>query len=107
MYSSMLFMLMWFIILAEQLASHEVLKELDGVKEWFLVGLYLGIPPEEMEKSTMRKDIIYKWFEMGKESCTWQKLIVALVGANELEIARKIASNYGKLSIYSVYDLCV
>ena len=66
--------------------------------EWFRFGLYLGIPLEEMENSTissMKKDIIHKWLEIGQASCTWQKLIEALVSANEEQIANRIAAKYG------------
>ena len=66
--------------------------------EWFFIGLFLGISSEEMLKSTtssMRKDIIHKWLEMGQESCSWQKLVEALVGAKQSEIAGKIAAKYG------------
>ena len=73
--------------------------------KWLRFGLCLGISPEEMEistKSSIRKDIIHKWLEMGREFCSWQKLIDALVGANEVGIAKKIAAKYGKISVKSI-----
>ena len=73
--------------------------------KWLRFGLYLGISLEEMEKSTkssIRKDIIHRWLEMGREFCSWQKLIDALVGANEVEIAKKIAAKYGKISVQCI-----
>ena len=63
--------------LAEQLTAQEVLKELDGVTEWRFFGLCLGIPLDELQKSTERKDIVHKWLEMGQAS--WQKLVNALI----------------------------
>ena len=66
--------------------------------KWLRFGLYLGISPEEMENSTkcsIKKDIIHKWLEMGQASCTWQKLIEALVSANEEQIANRISAKYG------------
>ena len=63
--------------------------------EWFFIGLFLGIPSEEMLKCTTRKDIIHKWLEMGQESCSWQKLVEALVGAKQSEIAGNIAAKCG------------
>ena len=56
----------------------------------------------------MRKDIIQKWLEIGQELCTWQKLIDALVGAKEMEIAKRIGNAYGNYqSTVYVYDLFV
>ena len=80
--------------LAEQLTAQEVLKELDGVTEWRFFGLCLGIPLDELQKSTERKDIVQKWLEMGQAS--WQKLVNALVGAVQTAVAIKIASKFGK-----------
>ena len=83
--------------LAEQLTAQEVLKELDGVTEWRYFGLCLGIPPTELRnitESSMRKDIVHKWLEMGQAS--WQKLVNALVGAVQTAVAIKIASKFGK-----------
>ena len=80
--------------LAEQLTGQEVLKELDGVTEWRFFGLCLGIPLDELQKSTERKDIVHKWLEMGQAS--WQKLVNGLVGAVQMAVAIKIASKFGK-----------
>ena len=83
--------------LAEHLTAQEVLKELDGVTEWRFFGLCLGIPPDELQKrteSSMKKDIVHKWLEMGQAS--WQKLVNALVGAVQTAVAIKIASKFGK-----------
>ena len=78
------------------MTADEALKELDGVTELFLFGLYLGVPQNDMKamKSSM---VIHKWLEMGKASCTWQKLVDALVGIKQCDIAHKIAAKYGNI----------
>ena len=84
--------------LAVELTADEVLKELDGVAEWFLFGIYLRVPLSEMKKSKCsKKDIIHTWLQMDQALRTWQKIVDALVGAEQTEIAHRIAAKYGNL----------
>ena len=89
-----------FLSLAVQLTASEVLKEVEGVTEWFYIAQCLGISladsVQESKESTQGMDacVIHKWLEMGKE-CTWQRLVDVLVSAMQYEIAGRIATKYG------------
>ena len=76
------------------------MKELDGVIELLVFGLYLGIPLNDLVKGTKSSMAIHKWLEMGKGSCTWQKLVDALVGTKQSDLAHKIAAKYGNILKY-------
>ena len=90
----------------------EVLSELDGMVDWFLLGAYLGVPvgklmevEEDYSKSSRRRaQVIHLW--MKREEPSWQKLVTALVGAGESERAINLADKYGKLGACSCPKCC-
>ena len=93
----------------------EVLSELDGMVDWFLLGTYLGVPASNLEeveedhsKSTRRRaQVIRLW--MKTEEPSWQKLVTALVGAGERKRAIKLADKYGNggLKYVSMFINCL
>ena len=92
-------------VLAVQVEFHELVRELDDVVEWFLLGIYLGVPEknlkeieEDYSKSSRRKaEVLYKWSKLCQTS--WQSVVDALVGIAEIGVARKVAKKFGMLSI--------
>ena len=92
----------WLLLIGDiKVEVREVAKELDGVTEWLLLGLYLGLPCSRLKEieadypmtRSRRTEVIYTW--MKRERPSWQKVVDALVGVGEGERARNLASKYG------------
>ena len=90
----------------------EILSELDGMVDWFLLGVYLGVPVGKLKDveeaytkpSRRRAEMIIVWSK--QEEPSWQKLVTALVGAGESERAINLADKYGKLGACSCPKCC-
>ena len=90
----------------------EILSELDGMVDWFLLGVYLGVPVGKLmeveeaypKPSRRRAEMIIVWSK--QEEPSWQKLVTALVGAGESERAISLADKYGKLGACSCPKCC-
>ena len=83
------------------MSYQDVLSELDGMVDWFILGVYLGVPVGKLKDveesyrmpSRRRAEMVLLWSK--EEEPTWQRLVNSLVGAGERERARNLASKYG------------
>jgi len=81
----------------------DLVGALKKVKAWYPLGLYLGIPKEELKKMKSKhitaeqraSRILMAWME--KEVASWTTLVQALNEVGATDLAYKIASKYCKI----------
>lgn len=81
----------------------DLVGALKKVKAWYPLGLYLGIPKEELKKMKSKhitaeqraSRILMAWME--KEVTSWTTLVQALNEVGATDLAYKIASKYCKI----------
>lgn len=81
----------------------DLIRALKKVKAWYPLGLYLGIPKEELKKMKSKvitaeqraRRILMAWME--KEVASWTTLVQALNEVGATDLAYKIASKYCKI----------
>ena len=82
----------------------ELLFELDEVTNWFELGIYLGVPPSQLQEIHQEFDDIQEckiemllaWRQQGIP--TWNSLVSALTSIGMQSLATKIASKYSELN---------
>ena len=82
-------------------------QELQEVSDWFGLGLYLDIPPDELHtikyEPTLRRiqdfrtEMFSAWMKKLPEP-SWSRVVKALMEIGREKLARKIALKYGKNS---------
>ena len=85
---------------------NEVVKKLTDVDQWFSLGIQLSVPITDLKKIDVdytgsdrkRAEMLFKWQRLGK-GVSWQSLIRALNGIEEIGLARTLASQLGKQSV--------
>ena len=85
---------------------NEVVKKLTDVDQWFSLGIQLSVPIADLKKIDInysdldrkKAEMLFKWQRLGK-GVSWQSLIRALIGIEEIGLARTLASQLGKQSV--------
>ena len=85
---------------------NEVVKKLTDVNQWFSLGIQLSVPIADLKKIDInysdldrkKAEMLFKWQRLGK-GVSWQSLIRALNGIEEIGLARTLASQLGKQSV--------
>ena len=91
---------------------NEVVKKLTDVDQWFSLGIQLSVPIADLKKIDVdytgsdrkRAEMLFKWQRLGK-GVSWQSLIRALIGIEEIGLARTLASQLGKQSHCIIINL--
>ena len=86
----------------------EMMSQLEEVADWYLLGLFLKVPPHRLREieqdvpprigSTERRlaEVLLVWMDMiNPEEVTWSTLVAALANMGMKGCARRIASEYG------------
>jgi len=77
------------------------------VTDWISFGVYLGlslptlkqIQKEQQKIERCQREMLLTWWK--EQTCTWLKVIQALVNIKRVHLAVKIASKYSKLFVPS------
>ena len=85
---------------------NEVVTKLTDVDQWFSLGIQLSVPIADLKKIDVdytgldrkKAEMLFKWQRLGK-GVSWQSLIRALNGIDEIGLARTLASQLGKQSV--------
>ena len=85
---------------------NEVVTKLTDVDQWFSLGIQLSVPIADLKKidanysdlDRKKAEMLFKWQKLGK-GVSWQSLIRALNGIEEIGLARTLASQLGKQSV--------
>ena len=85
---------------------NEVVKKVTDVDQWFSLGIQLSVPIADLKKIDVdytgsdrkKAEMLFKWQKLGK-GVSWQSLIRALIGIEEIGLARTLASQLGKQSV--------
>lgn len=80
----------------------ELVRELESVTNWFLLGLSLGVSEGQLhELETQQSSVEYirvqllsEWIRRDSEA-TWLKVVTALRKMGELKLARNVAAKHG------------
>ena len=91
-----------------------MVKKLTDVDQWFSLGIQLSVPIADLKKIDVdytgsdrkRAEMLFKWQRLGK-GVSWQSLIRALIGIQEIGLARTLASQLGKQSVFKTILLQV
>ena len=79
----------------------ELVQELEPIKEWFTLGLYLGLKDDELREieadhrylQRCKHEVLSRWLRKG-HNCTWKGVVEVLIQMGELVMADKIKLNY-------------
>ena len=79
------------------------MKKLEEVNQWYSLGIQLNVPISDLVKieqtytllDKQKREMLLKWYSLGND-VSWQSLIRALYGIEEICLANKIASQLGK-----------
>ena len=82
----------------------ELVVELEPVTKWFVLGLHLGVPVDElrsiqcehMTTEYSRIKMLAVFLESATTKPTWMEVVDALNTMGELQLASTIATKYGK-----------
>ena len=93
----------------------ELVVELEPVTNWFVLGLHLGVPVDElrsiqsehMSTEYSRIKMLAIFLESAATKATWLEIVIGLTTIGELQLARAIASKYGKIMIHYVMYMLV
>ena len=83
-----------------------MVTKLRDVDQWFSLGIQLSVPIADLKKIDVdytgsdrkKAEMLFKWQRLGK-GVSWQSLIRALNGIEEIGLARTLASQLGKQSV--------
>ena len=99
------------LLSSDRLTLLELVSELTTVVDWFHLGLYLGVPDNELlsieqyrrgHVQQCRTDMLSWWLQHGAQP-TWTRVVRALEGIEMEPLARKIATIYG---LFMCFYLC-
>ena len=79
----------------------QLVQELEPVKEWFTLGLYLGLKDDELteieaghpESIQCKREVLSRWLRKGHNS-TWRRVIEVLMQMGEIVVADTIKLKY-------------
>ena len=91
-----------------------LVSELSRVVDWFHLGLYLGLPPHELDAirtdslgqtKDCRSAVLIGWMR-NAEQPKWSAIVAALVGIGMKVLAQKIAIKYGMNNHLYYFYVC-
>ena len=79
----------------------ELVQELEPIKEWFTLGLYLGLKDDELSEieadhhylQRRKSEVLLKWLRKGR-NCTWRRVVEVLMQMGEMAVADTIKLKY-------------
>jgi len=79
----------------------ELVQELEPIKEWFTLGLYLGLKDDELREIEAdhchllrrKSEVLSRWLRKG-HSCTWRRVVEVLMQMGEMVVADIIRLKY-------------
>ena len=98
-----------FFILIGKVKLKDLVTELRKVTNWFLMGVYMGVPDWELmairsdyqDTDDRKTHMLMKWMKLTSD-LTWSAVVRALVGIKMRSLAEKVALKYGEFS-YTAY----
>ena len=83
----------------------ELVQELEPVKEWFTLGLYLGLKDDELREieadhrhlQRCKHEVLSRWLRKG-HNCTWRRMVEVLIQMGEMVVADTIRLKYLSLT---------
>ena len=83
----------------------ELVQELEPVKEWFTLGLYLGLKDDELREieadhrylQHCKHEVLSRWLRKG-HNCTWRRMVEVLIQMGEMVVADTIRLKYLSLT---------
>ena len=79
----------------------ELVQELEPIKEWFTLGLYLGLKDDELREieadhrylQRCKDEVLSRWLRKGC-NCTWRGVVEVLTQMGEIVVADKVKLKY-------------
>ena len=94
----------------------ELVQELEPIKEWFTIGLYLGLKDDELREieadhhylQRCKHEVLSRWLRKG-DNCTWRRVMEVLMQMGEMVVADVIKLKYLTLTTGRLLheDFCV
>jgi len=83
----------------------ELVQELEPIKEWFTLGLYLGLKDDKLREidadhhhlQRRKSEVLSRWLRKGHD-CTWRRVVEVLTQMGEMVVADTIKLKYLTLS---------
>ena len=83
----------------------ELVQELEPIKEWFTLGLYLGLKDDELREIEVdhhilqrcKHEVLSRWLRKGC-NCTWKRVVEVLMQMGEMVVADTIKLKYLSLT---------
>ena len=78
-----------------------LVQELKPIKEWFTLGLYLGLKDDELREieadhhhlQRRKSEVLSRWLRKG-HNCTWRRVVEVLMEMGEMVVADTIKLKY-------------
>ena len=79
----------------------ELVQELEPIKEWFTLGLFLGLKDDELREieadhrhlQRCKSEMLSRWLRKG-QNCTWRRVVEVLMLMGEMVVADRIKLKY-------------
>ena len=79
----------------------ELVQELEPIKEWYTLGLYLGLKDDELREIEAdyrhlrhcKNAVLSRWLRKG-HNCTWRRVVEVLMQMGEMMVADTIRLKY-------------
>lgn len=105
------------VLFADAINLSALVKELKGMMDWPLFGMYLEVPEHELleiehkhansrDIKACKRDLFTKWLR-SQEQPTWSPVVRALVGMGLQPLAKQLGTKYGKDCVLCEFYFCV